>query len=316
VADQHAFNAAEMCSKKASLSASFAFIVGGRLRVGFVSVEMHDRPVGRDLINLFESLDERLLEISCFCLYDLTPSKPWVQFEYRSRLQKVCFSIVWSAASLQSRAVVFQVCKGGFHDVSKDTFDAAASKINEAGVNIVVNLDGWTSAPTINEIFILKPARSSLNFKGYAGTLGAGVVDGLVADRVVTPPDLSVHYREHLLLMPNSFHYNGHSLLYPNPGSKYKSRSDVPALPQDEDSVVMCNWNQFYKFNPEMFSVYMRVMQELPNVYVWLMGWDSFTQTAFKSVPPSFRLRIITLVTRVQELRRGQRDQRQPLHFR
>jgi protein O-GlcNAc transferase len=175
-----------------------------------------------------------------------------------------------------------QVCKGGFHDVSKDSFDAAAAKINDAGTHIAVNLDGWTSAPTINEIFILKPAPSSVNFKGYAGTLGEGIVQGLVADRIATPPDYSSHYRERLLLMPNSFHYNGHTLLYPNPSSKYKKRSDVPELPQREDAVVMCNWNQFYKFNPAMFSVYMHVMEALPNVYVWLMGWDKFTQTAFR----------------------------------
>ena len=78
-----------MCSKKAPFSVSLAPITGGRLRVGFVSVEMHDRPVGRDLINLFESLDVRLMDVSCFCLYDLTPTKPRVQFEYRERLQAV-----------------------------------------------------------------------------------------------------------------------------------------------------------------------------------------------------------------------------------
>jgi hypothetical protein len=92
VADQHAFNTAEMCSKKILFSSIPAPIISGRLRVGFVSVEMHDRPVGRDLINLFESLDVRLLDISCFCLYDLTPSKPRVQFEYRERLRAVRFS--------------------------------------------------------------------------------------------------------------------------------------------------------------------------------------------------------------------------------
>ena len=89
VADQHAFNAAEMCSKKTALAPVLSPIIGGRLRIGFVSVEMHDRPVGRDLINLFESLDVQLLDISCFCLYDLTESKPRVQFEYRKRLQAV-----------------------------------------------------------------------------------------------------------------------------------------------------------------------------------------------------------------------------------
>jgi predicted O-linked N-acetylglucosamine transferase (SPINDLY family) len=81
-----------MCSKRVLFSSAPAPIDGGRLRVGFVSVEMHDRPVGRDLINLFESLDIRLLDISCFCLYDLTPSKPRAQFEYRERLLAVCFT--------------------------------------------------------------------------------------------------------------------------------------------------------------------------------------------------------------------------------
>jgi predicted O-linked N-acetylglucosamine transferase (SPINDLY family) len=277
-----------MCSKKAPLSLTPAHIVGGRLRVGFVSVEMHDRPVGRDLMSLFQSLDERVLDISCFCLYDLTPSKPRIQFEYRKRLQAVCFPHSRSACKLMP--IFAQACKGGFYDISKDTFDAAASKINDAVINIVVNLDGWTSAPTINEIFILKPAQSSANFKGYAGTLGQGIVHGLVADRVATPPDMSSHYRERLLLMPNSFHYNGHSLLYPDPSSKYKQKSDVPGLPQDEDAVVMCNWNQFYKFNPAMFSIYIHVMDELPNVYVWLMGWDKFTQSTFRSLPSTVSL--------------------------
>ena len=106
------------------------------------------------------------------------------------------------------------------------------------------------------------------------------IVHGLVADRVVTPPDMSAHYRERLLLLPNSFHYNGHSLLYPDAISKDKQRSDVPGLPQYEDAVVMCNWNQFY--NPVMFSICIHVMKELADVCLWLMGWDNVTQSAFR----------------------------------
>ncbi len=58
-------------------------------------------------------------------------------------------------------------CNGGYHDMSGMAFTDAAAQINRHRPHILVNLDGWTSAPLINEIVILTPAPVQVNLRNH-----------------------------------------------------------------------------------------------------------------------------------------------------
>ena len=166
-----------------------------RIRVGYVSIELRDRPVGKDMLH---ALNAQKTDVDVLC-FSLNPSP---------NSQKN------SAETMHWHTQLVAACASGFHDISGVAFTDAAQRINEARPHILINLDGWTSAPLINEIISLQPAPVQLNFKGYPGTTGVRQHHTLVSDRIVTPPDLAFGYVEHLLLLPHSYHYNGHDQLY------------------------------------------------------------------------------------------------------
>jgi protein O-GlcNAc transferase len=53
----------------------------------------------------------------------------------------------------------------------------------------VVNLGGYTKDAR-NEIFAARPCPIQISMMGFAGTLGGGFCDYLLADTVVCPPDM------------------------------------------------------------------------------------------------------------------------------
>jgi len=83
----------------------------------------------------------------------------------RDKIEVVCFSLnpnpkrgVQGDSTMDWHDKMVSACDGNFHDISALSYSAAALAINHDGPNVLVNLDGWTSAPLINEIFILAPA--------------------------------------------------------------------------------------------------------------------------------------------------------------
>ena len=105
-----------------------------------MSIELRDRPVGKDMVHQIANLPRDKIEVVCF---SLNPNpKRGVQGD----------------STMDWHDKMVSACDGNFHDISALSYSAAALAINHDGPNVLVNLDGWTSAPLINEIFILAPA--------------------------------------------------------------------------------------------------------------------------------------------------------------
>ena len=287
VAQGHGEEARYFALKHVPLATAAWPLSGGRrLRVGYLSIELRDRPVGKDMVHAFNAHHEYDVEVECF---SLNPSpRQGVQGEE---------TLWWHGQMLRA-------CDAGFHDMSGVAFTDIARRINEARPHVLVNLDGWTSAPLINEIVILTPAPVQLSFKGFPGTTGVAEHHGLVADRVVTPPEMVSGYVERLVLLPHSYHYNGHEHLYAHMyrrtsdasgeyvrAAGWPSRSDLVQgkfmMPSNAgqrpvealaaaaaDRVLLCNFNQFYKIVPEVWQVWMGLLGALPHASLWLLAWN------------------------------------------
>ena len=77
--------------------------------------------------------------------------------------------------------------------------------INSHGINVLVNLNGYTQGAK-NEIFALRPSPVQIAYMGFCGTMGAEWMDYIIADRTVIPPELTEFYQEKVIYMPHSIY--------------------------------------------------------------------------------------------------------------
>ncbi len=153
----------------------------------------------------------------------------------------------------------------GFMSIAADNDDDAAAKVAEAGIDILVNLNGYYGLPRMG-VFARKPAPVQVNYLGFPATLGAPYMDYIIADRVVIPESEQRFYDEKVVWLPDSYQANDDQ----RPIGPDTSRASH-GLP--EQALVFCNFNQSYKLLPDMFARWMRILAAVPNSVLWL--WDN-----------------------------------------
>ncbi len=217
----------------------------GRVRVGYLSADYHEHATAYLVAEMFEHHDRGRFEIFAYS------SGPDDTGAMRQRLVKG----------------VDQFVKiGGLSDQD------AAAKIREHGIDILVDLKGYTKG-TRAGILARRPAPVQASFLGYPGTSGAGFVDWLIADPVVVPPEHRAHYSERLALLPHCYQPNDgkRPIAEPPPG-----RADC-GLP--EEAFVFCCFNSTQKITPEIFDIWVRLLHRVPDSVLWLFAsnpWAEF----------------------------------------
>src|SRR6185312_4390519 len=83
----------------------------------------------------------------------------------------------------------------------------AATKIREAEVDILVNLNGYFGKHRM-DVFARRPAPIQVNYLGFPGTLGAPYMDYIIADDVVIPPGEERLYDEKVVRLAGSYQVN------------------------------------------------------------------------------------------------------------
>lgn len=151
-----------------------------------------------------------------------------------------------------------------FRDLRILTDEEAAAQIVEDGIDILVDLKGFTAGSRL-EISSLRPAPVIVNWLGYPGTLGhPRLADYIIGDAIVTPPAHAEYFSETLALMPYSYQPNDRKRKI----GKCPSRGEV-GLPAK--GIVFCCFNQNYKFNEKSFDVWCRLLREVPGSVLWLL---------------------------------------------
>jgi len=149
-----------------------------------------------------------------------------------------------------------------FRDVRGWPPAEVAKRINTDKVDILVDLKGHTlNAPT--ETFALRPAPIQVNYKGYPGTMGADFIDYIVADEFVVPEADRDSCSEKVVYLPETYWVDDRNRAMP---AKPKSRQEL-GLP--ETGTVFCCFNNSYKLSPELFSVWMEILDSVPDSVLW-----------------------------------------------
>ena len=207
------------------------------LRVGFLSCDFRDHPVGRIFLPLLEHLDRKKIESYC---YAFGPSD---ESELRRGIER---------------------CSASFRDVDKLSDEDAAALMHADQVDILIDLTGWTGATRL-EILASRPAPVQATWLGYPGTLGVeGLADFLIGDPFTTPPERAGDFAERIVCLPNFV------LCTPRvPAAMAPSRLQLGLPP---DAVVFCSFATPYKINPPLFDTWCSILAAVPGSVLWMGG--------------------------------------------
>jgi predicted O-linked N-acetylglucosamine transferase (SPINDLY family)/glycosyltransferase involved in cell wall biosynthesis len=216
-----------------------------RLRVAFLSSDFCLHAVSLLTVELFELLDRSKFEVWGFC---------WSR-EDGSDLRK-------------------RVIAAFDHFISIKTMsdEAAAIAIREAEIDILIDLQGITSGAR-PDILSYRPAPTQMTYLGFPGSTGHPCIDYVIGDRFLIPPDVSPYYSEKPAYIDKVFQCSDRK----RPIGVLPTRAQC-GLP--EDAFVYCSFNNNYKFTPEVFDCWLRILQQVPESVLWLLADNQWSQAA------------------------------------
>jgi predicted O-linked N-acetylglucosamine transferase (SPINDLY family) len=207
------------------------------LRIGFVSAGFHAHATALLAATMFEELGRRDdLELNLFA------TSPDDASDVRRRLQHAAH---------------------GFHDVAGQPPAMVAQRINEAHIDILIDVDGWC-AGAMSEVFALRPAPVQAGWLAYPGTTGAPFIDYLIADPFLIPESSRRFHSEAIAYLPRC--YQPSDTARPILAAPPRSAFGLPA-----DAVVFATFNNSWKLNPASFARMCTVLHEVPGSVLWLL---------------------------------------------
>jgi len=143
--------------------------------------------------------------------------------------------------------------------------DVQVAKLaREMQIDIAVDLGGITQDARMG-IFAARAAPVQVNYLVYPGTLGTKYHDYLLADKLVIPEGCEHLYTEKIAYLPDCYQVNDRKREI----SQKIILKKAEGLP--ENAFVFCCFNNNYKILPEIFTIWMELLKELPNTVLWLL---------------------------------------------
>ena len=224
---------------------SLPFKGNRKLRLGFLSSDFCMHAVSLLTVELFELLDKSKIEVFGFC---------WSK-EDGSYLRKR----VISAMDHHIR-------------IAEMTDEEAARCIHERGIDVLIDLQGITSGAR-PDILSYRPSKIQMTYLGFPGTTGHPCIDYVIADKFLIPEELKPFYTEKPFYMPEVFQCSDRQ----RPVGKTPEKS-IYNLP--EDKFIYCSFNNNYKFTPEIFKSWMRIVAATPNSIFWLLEDNEWSKSS------------------------------------
>jgi len=219
-----------------------ADVRGRRIRVGYLSADVRDHPVTYLMTDVIAHHDRERFEVFLYAYGPETED--------------------------QARQALRQAAEH-FTSVSALSDRAAAEKIRADGIDLLVNLTGYTSISRVG-ITALRPAAVIASWLGYIGTLGEPrLADYVIGDAIATPPERASDFSESLALMPHCFQPN-QALTAAAMPVPTRSAEGLP-----ENAFVFCSFNQCYKLTPMLWDDWCRILERTGNSVLWLFPMPS-----------------------------------------
>lgn len=199
------------------------------LRVGFVSGDLRNHPVGYFVEGVLSELSLSVPESSMLIAY----SNHVLADEITERIRESCH--IW-------RSVV------GMSD------ERLARQIREDGIDILIDLSGHTAHNRL-PLFAWKPAPVQLSWLGYFATTGLATMDYLIADPWTLPEAEEDKFTEKVWRLPET-------RLCFTPPKVVVNVTPLPALAKEH--ILFGCFHNLSKINDAVIMLWARVLQAVP----------------------------------------------------
>jgi protein O-GlcNAc transferase len=210
--------------------------IDGRFRIGYVGSDFRSHALASLVTGVIEAHDRSRFEIFG---YSFGPDDG---SEARARFERAFDRFV---------------------DIRTEGVEATVRRIRDDRVAVLLDTAGHVLNAR-GEIFASRAAPIQLNAIGFPGTLGAPWYDYILSDAYVTPPGAKGDFNECILRLPHCY----------LPGDAKRAISEPPTRAQcalPEGAFVFCCFNASYKILPDVFSIWMRLLDRVPRSVLWLL---------------------------------------------
>ena len=222
---------------------------GRRLRIGYVSADLRNHPVGYFIEQVISNHDKAEFDVFCY-------SNHVICDELTSRLR--------------ANAT-------GWRTIAAQTDESVARQIREDGIDILIDLAGHTSANRLT-MFALKPAPVQATWMGYIATTGLSAMDYIIADRHVVPPGDECFYLEQVLRLPDSY------LCFSPP--EFSIETSLPPACSSQRITFGC-FNNTAKLTADVITAWAGILDAIPDsqLYFKYGGFgDESTRAHYRSL--------------------------------
>lgn len=203
-----------------------------RLRVGLISGDFENHPVGHFLEGI---------------LAQFNPAK----------IELIAYPSINSSDDLTER---IRPCFHNWKPLVGLSDEAAARLIHEDGVHILLDLSGHTAKNRL-PVFAWKPAPLQATWLGYLATTGVAEMDYLIGDPHVTPPENDEHFTETVWRLPEVWG------CFTPPDVKLEV-NPLPAL--SAGCITFGCFNNLTKMNDTVVALWSRVLKDVPGSRLFL----------------------------------------------
>ena len=206
-----------------------------RIRLAYLSSDLRNHPVGHLMGPLLEHHDREQFSVTVYS-HGKDDASP-----YRRRIETAVERFV---------------------DMKAATDFEIAQRIHDDRINLLVEFNGYTVGGR-PAVLAHRPAPVQISYLGFQGAMGARFVDYLIADSTAVPPEEAQHYTERLIYMPPSY----------MAATDHAASPDLPARSEQslpERGVVFCGFNNSSKIDPQLFDVWMQILERVPDSVLWL----------------------------------------------
>lgn len=214
-----------------------AQVAEGPLRVGYLSSDLREHAVGYLMSDVFGLHDRTRVEV--FAYYCGIDAKDPMHERFKAEADH------WVSVS-------------GLGD------DAAAQRMVDDGIQILVDLNGYTRDARL-QLVARRPAPVIVNWLGYPGTMASPYHHYIVADDWIIPPEHERFYSERVARLP-CYQPN---VMNRKVGESTPTRGDV-GLP--ENATVFCCFNGTHKITRAMFDRWLAILVAVPESVLWLLS--------------------------------------------
>ncbi len=203
-----------------------------KLKIGFVSGDFRNHPVGHFLEGVLSKIDS-------------------------SKLELIAYNTNFRSDELTKR-----IKKNFSHwiDLFNKSDEEAAKIIFEDKINILIDLSGHTAKNRLR-IFAFKPAPIQVSWLGYFATTGLKEIDYLIGDPYVTPLKNNNYFIEKIYEMPDI------RMCFTPPSDEIQI-SELPAL--HNGYITFGSFNNILKINDNVIVQWSKIINSIENSKIFI----------------------------------------------